>query len=96
MQTNEQISTIIDIDPIARQSQQLYGGETAVEIYANNLERLARSVRCYGADAGLALLLGRLCVMMEHSPGQAALFAQDVAGCRADMCNGVLRAAARE
>ena len=94
MNTNEQIGSAIDA--IARQSQLLYGGETAVEIYAKNLERLAASVRCYGADAGLALLLGRLCVMMEHSPGQAALFAEQVAQCRADSCNGFLRAAARE
>lgn len=94
MKTSLEIGTIVD--PIAKQSQNMYGGDTPPEIYARNLDRLAMNLRCYGKNSGIALLLGRLCVMMEYSPRQAAQFAQEVAKCREEACLGFLAEAAKQ
>jgi hypothetical protein len=59
------------------------------------LNTMALAIRTYGAEAGLALLCGRICARMENSPAQAAEFAAAVAKARSEGCMDFLREVAR-
>lgn len=82
---------MLEIDDVVKEMQKLYGGKDAIDVYARTLERHALFLRCYRADAGLSLLLGRLCTMMECAPTAAAEFAKEVAEARKDCCIGFLK-----
>lgn len=56
--------------------------KAAAAVALRALEEMAAAVRCYGASAGLALLCGRICARMEHSPQQAGAFAARVGRAR--------------
>lgn len=80
-------------DSIVREEQKIHGGETPLDVYAGSLERAARALRCYGRDAGLALLLGRLVTMFQNSPRAAGQFALALSESREISLLGFLREA---